>query len=182
MKMAEPFSLKQPMTAVRSCIKHEDHEVIFIRKNDTIVRFRRGALCPLRKGLMGYTTMKQVLLLVCIGLFAVITAGCITNDAGKTVAENQSGVAHAGNGMPQDRTGNLTPPSGDMNETAGSMGPLPPGGGFMANSTDGRPIPPDGMNGTPGSMGPGAITPGQAPPDRPYMNQTGIPQPGITRT
>jgi hypothetical protein len=145
------------------------------RKNekDRRVLVRGGARRPLRKQAMKHATMKQILIFVCIGLFAVFCAGCTTNDAGTTGAENQSAVATHGNAMPANATEQHIPPSGEMNETAGSTGSMPPG--FQVNSTDGHPpLPPGGMSGTPGEMGSGSMLPGQAPPDRPDMNQTGV--------
>jgi hypothetical protein len=124
--------------------------------------------------------MKKLLTLMCIGLFAVFCAGCISNDAGRDVTETQSTVSTQGKEMPANATENRIPPSGGMNSTPGAVeqGSMPPA--FPGNSTDGRFMPPEGMNKTPGSMGPGTIPQGQGPPDRPDMDQTGVPQQGTT--
>jgi hypothetical protein len=42
MKMAKPFSFKPPMTAVRSSINHEKHEVIIIRKIGVEALIKKG--------------------------------------------------------------------------------------------------------------------------------------------
>ncbi|MCU0629054.1 MAG: hypothetical protein MUE45_06175 [Methanoregulaceae archaeon] len=100
--------------------------------------------------------MKKILLLISIGLLAVFCAGCITEDAGTAVADNQSAVPP----QERERLANVTdgqvPPMAFGNGTGGSMEPGSMQPGMPGNSTDVRPMPPEGMNGTPGSMGPGS--------------------------
>jgi hypothetical protein len=145
-----------------------------------LVLLKGGARLPLRKRSLRHNRMKKILLLISIGLLAVFCAGCMTEDAGTAAAENQSAVLPQGRERPANVTDGQVPPIAFGNGTSGSMEPGSMQPGMPGNSTDVRPMPPDGMNGTPGSMGPGSLPSGEASFDRPDMNQTGIPGPGIT--
>jgi hypothetical protein len=110
--------------------------------------------------------MKKIFLIISIGLLAVFCAGCITEDSGTAVAENQSAVPPPGN----ERLGNVTdgqaPPMEIVNGTSGSMEPGSIQPAMPGNSTDIRPLPPNGMDGTPGSMRPASMLSGEAPSGR----------------
>jgi len=48
--------------------------------------------------------MEKILLLISIGLLTMFCAGCITEDAGKAAAENQSVIHPQGREMPANAT------------------------------------------------------------------------------
>jgi hypothetical protein len=61
--------------------------------------------------------MKKGIVLLCIGIFAMLCAGCITDDTGTTVTENPSAVSPQGEGLTGNAAENSILPAWDMNST-----------------------------------------------------------------
>lgn len=141
-------------------------------------RMERGR--PIRKRSLRHNIMKKILLLISIGLFAMFSAGCITEDAGTAGAKNQSMTPPPAREMPVNDTEGRVPLSEFVNGTRGPIKPgsMPPE--LQRNSTNIRPMPSENMNGTPVSMRPDSMSSRAAPPDRSDINQAGIPRPEIT--
>jgi len=118
-------------------------------------------------------SLKKIVILAVLCMFAALLAGCTSNDSTRTTIHEMTGPAPGG----EAPAGNMTRPSDGMNQTPpGERGQPPeamnmtPGGSFQPpeggmGAPDGQFRQPTGMNGTP--QAPGGMQGGMQPPSPP---------------